>query len=216
VSSGLIVHTPLHSLTIINDNELHNHNIHKKPAQQVQVKKKKTKTKTNTACPSLYFSMKLLDPYFPSLTHSSHSHKLLSPSFFNASNPLFLKRPRWPRMDAATTITTVHRCHRKNHNHHNKDKDKIVVIMGATGTGKSKLSIDLAALFKAEIINSDKMQVYKGLDITTNKIPPHERRGVTHHLLGELDPVPDLPPSEFRRLAGSVIPESFPEGNYRF
>ena len=149
--------------------------------------------------------MKLLEPYFPSLTHSSHSHKLLSPSFFNASNSLFLKRPRWPRMDAATTITTVHRRHRKNHHHHNKDKDKIVVIMGATGTGKSKLSIDLATLFKAEIINSDKMQVYKGLDITTNKIPPHERRGVTHHLLGELDPVPDLPPSEFRRLAGSVI-----------
>ncbi|KAK4605922.1 hypothetical protein RGQ29_000275 [Quercus rubra] len=79
--------------------------------------------------------------------------------------------------------------------------------MGATGTGKSKLSIDLATRFHAEIINSDKMQVYNGLDITTNKIPLHQRCGITHHLLGEVDPVlhHDFSPLDFRNLAGSVI-----------
>ncbi|KAK6790581.1 hypothetical protein RDI58_009662 [Solanum bulbocastanum] len=55
--------------------------------------------------------------------------------------------------------------------------------MGATGTGKSRLSIDLAIHFQGEIINSDKMQVYKGLDIITNKITDIEKQGVPHHLL---------------------------------
>ncbi|KAL5788526.1 hypothetical protein ACOSP7_005475 [Xanthoceras sorbifolium] len=61
--------------------------------------------------------------------------------------------------------------------------------MGATGTGKTKLSIDLAIHFNGEIINSDKIQVHKGLDIMiANKVKDqsHERRaaaGVPHHLL---------------------------------
>ncbi|KAE9448562.1 hypothetical protein C3L33_19544, partial [Rhododendron williamsianum] len=46
----------------------------------------------------------------------------------------------------------------------------------------------LAAHFPAEIINSDKIQVYKGLDIVTNKVSEMDRRGVAHHLLGEVDP----------------------------
>ncbi|KAJ8530153.1 hypothetical protein K7X08_036988 [Anisodus acutangulus] len=48
--------------------------------------------------------------------------------------------------------------------------------MGATGTGKSRLSVDLATHFQGEIINCDKMQVYKGLDILTNKITEIEKQ----------------------------------------
>ncbi|RDX67127.1 hypothetical protein CR513_54030, partial [Mucuna pruriens] len=98
---------------------------------------------------------------------------------------------RWPRMDAAF--------HRR--------KDKVVVIMGATGSGKSRLSIDLATLFPfSEIINSDKMQVYRGLDITTNKIPQAQRRGVPHHLLADVDPQQgEFSPSDFRRRAADLI-----------
>ena len=66
---------------------------------------------------------------------------------------------------AATSTTTTESLHR-----HQQQKEKLLVIMGATGTGKSRLSIDLAAHFPLEVINSDKMQVYNGLDITTNKI----------------------------------------------
>ncbi|KAK7275263.1 hypothetical protein RIF29_16373 [Crotalaria pallida] len=87
-------------------------------------------------------------------------------------------------------------------------KEKVVVIMGATGTGKSRLSVDLATLSFpfSEIINSDKMQLYKGLDITTNKIPIEERNGVPHHLLGEFNPVNgEITPSEFRRCAGKLV-----------
>ncbi|KAG5629922.1 hypothetical protein H5410_001639 [Solanum commersonii] len=59
----------------------------------------------------------------------------------------------------------------------NFNKKKVVFIMGATGTGKSRLSVDLATHFRGEIINSDKMQVYKGLDIMTNKITHAEKQG---------------------------------------
>lgn len=79
--------------------------------------------------------------------------------------------------------------------------------MGPTGSGKSKLSIDLATRFfpNSEIINSDKIQVYRGLDITTNKILMHERRGVPHHFLGEFDPEAEFSPSDFRSLASKTI-----------
>lgn len=71
---------------------------------------------------------------------------------------------------------------------HHRNKDKVVVIMGATGTGKTKLAIDLAKHFQpAEIVNSDKIQVYKGLDITTNKVTEEECGGIPHHLLGAVD-----------------------------
>ncbi|KAI5316002.1 hypothetical protein L3X38_045178 [Prunus dulcis] len=78
-----------------------------------------------------------------------------------------------------------------------RQKEKVVIVMGATGTGKSRLSIDLATHLAAEIINSDKMQVYKGLDIATNKITEEEQRGVPHHLLGILDPNEDFTATDF-------------------
>ncbi|CAN1252407.1 tRNA dimethylallyltransferase 2 [Linum perenne] len=49
--------------------------------------------------------------------------------------------------------------------------------MGATGAGKSKLAVDLAAHFPIEIINADSMQVYRGLDVLTNKVPVDEQKG---------------------------------------
>ncbi|CAK8563563.1 unnamed protein product [Lathyrus sativus] len=89
-------------------------------------------------------------------------------------------------------------------------KEKVVVVMGATGTGKSKLAIDIANHFPpAEIINSDKMQVFKGLDITTNKVTEEECRGVPHHLLGTVDPDSNFTSNEFCEHAtlatGSIV-----------
>lgn len=80
-------------------------------------------------------------------------------------------------------------------------KDKVVIVMGATGTGKSRLSIDLATRFQAEIINSDKIQVYKGLDIVTNKVTEEECRAIPHHLLGIIDPEVDYNATNFRHDA---------------
>ncbi|KAL7588902.1 hypothetical protein Lser_V15G37738 [Lactuca serriola] len=79
--------------------------------------------------------------------------------------------------------------------------EKVVIVMGATGTGKSKLSIDLATQFQAEVINADKIQVYKGLDIVTNKITDEECNGVAHHLLGIVDPESDFTADNFARAA---------------
>ncbi|CAL5387448.1 unnamed protein product [Camellia sinensis] len=76
-------------------------------------------------------------------------------------------------------------------------KNKVVFIMGATGTGKSRLSIDLATNFPAEIINSDKIQIYRGLNIVTNKITNLECQEVPHHLLGEFDPDSDFTARDF-------------------
>ncbi|XP_071695746.1 adenylate isopentenyltransferase 5, chloroplastic-like [Rutidosis leptorrhynchoides] len=67
-------------------------------------------------------------------------------------------------------------------------KQPVIFIMGATGTGKSRLAVDIATKYSGEIINSDKMQVFKGLDIVTNKITEHEKKGVPHHMLGHIDP----------------------------
>ncbi|XP_049344286.1 adenylate isopentenyltransferase 3, chloroplastic-like, partial [Solanum verrucosum] len=75
-------------------------------------------------------------------------------------------------------------------NNNNKfNKKKVVFIMGATGTGKSRLSVDLATHFRGEIINSDKMQVYKGLEIVTNKITHADKQGVRHYLLAQCVPI---------------------------
>ncbi|MCL7029654.1 hypothetical protein MKW94_008458 [Papaver nudicaule] len=84
-------------------------------------------------------------------------------------------------------------------------KEKVVIIMGQTGTGKSRLSIDLARRFSAEIINCDKIQVYKGLDIITNKVSQEEQSGIPHHLLGVINPNEEFTSSDFRRVAMHTI-----------
>ncbi|CAI9096185.1 OLC1v1032270C1 [Oldenlandia corymbosa var. corymbosa] len=110
----------------------------------------------------------------------------------------------------ATAVATAARRRRK--------MKKLVVVMGPTGSGKSKLSIDLATRFfpNSEIINSDKIQVYRGLDITTNKISMHDRRGVPHHFLGVFDPDIDFTPSDFRSLAPKTIAQIISRRNVPF
>uniref|UniRef100_A0A3Q7IYG1 Uncharacterized protein n=1 Tax=Solanum lycopersicum TaxID=4081 RepID=A0A3Q7IYG1_SOLLC len=55
-------------------------------------------------------------------------------------------------------------------------KKEVIFIIGAVGTGKSCFSVDLATHFRGKIINSDKMQVYKGLEIVKNKITHKEKK----------------------------------------
>ena len=61
--------------------------------------------------------------------------------------------------------------------------DKVIVIVGPTGVGKTKLSIELAKKFNGEIINADSTQVYKGMNIATAKVTKDEKEGIVHHLL---------------------------------
>ncbi|KDP40100.1 hypothetical protein JCGZ_02098 [Jatropha curcas] len=84
-------------------------------------------------------------------------------------------------------------------------KDKVVFVVGPTGTGKSRLAIDLATRIPAEVINCDKMQVYKGLDIVTNKVTEEECRGVPHHLIGIVDPNSNFTSDDFRHQASDSV-----------
>ena len=59
---------------------------------------------------------------------------------------------------------------------------KIIVITGPTGVGKTRLSIELAKKYDGEIINGDAIQVYKGLDIGSAKVTEEEKEGIVHHL----------------------------------
>jgi len=63
----------------------------------------------------------------------------------------------------------------------------IVAVVGATAAGKTSLSLELAEALGGEIVNTDAMQVYRGMDVGTAKAPPAERRGIPHHLLDEYD-----------------------------
>ncbi|XP_077241228.1 tRNAisopentenyltransferase 2 isoform X2 [Tasmannia lanceolata] len=87
----------------------------------------------------------------------------------------------------------------------NPRKAKVVVVMGATGSGKSRLAIDLASFFPVEILNADSMQVYEGLDVLTNKVPIKDQKGVPHHLLGSISTDVDFTSKDFRDLAIPII-----------
>ena len=63
----------------------------------------------------------------------------------------------------------------------------IIVVVGPTGVGKTKMSVELAKHYNAEIINADSMQFYKGLDIGTAKVTESEKEGIIHHLFDICD-----------------------------
>ena len=83
-------------------------------------------------------------------------------------------------------------------------------VVGATGTGKSALSLDLAEALRArgraaEIINADAMQFYRGMDIGTAKLPVAERRGIPHHLFDVLDPADEATVAWYQPAARAAI-----------
>jgi tRNA dimethylallyltransferase len=89
---------------------------------------------------------------------------------------------------------------------------KLVVISGATATGKSALSVELAQAIDAEIINADSMQVYRGLDIGTAKISAEERNGISHHMLDVLNVSQDSTVAWYQSEARRVIDEVHSRG----
>ena len=87
---------------------------------------------------------------------------------------------------------------------------RLWVIVGATGTGKTSLSLDLAERLAArgqaaEIVNADAMQLYRGMDIGTAKLPIGERRGIPHHLLDVLDVTEEAAVAWYQGVARNAI-----------
>jgi tRNA dimethylallyltransferase len=82
---------------------------------------------------------------------------------------------------------------------------RLLVILGATATGKSGLAMRLAEELGAEIVNADALQVYRGLDVGTAKPTPAMRRLVPHHLLDVCEPHERFSAGRFAELAGAAI-----------
>ncbi|MGO1838609.1 MAG: tRNA (adenosine(37)-N6)-dimethylallyltransferase MiaA [Candidatus Microbacterium stercoravium] len=90
------------------------------------------------------------------------------------------------------------------------DGPRLWAVVGATGTGKSDLSLDLAEQLRsrgepAEIVNADAMQLYRGMDIGTAKLPVDERRGMPHHMLDVLAVTEDAAVASYQPKARAII-----------
>jgi len=81
----------------------------------------------------------------------------------------------------------------------------VIAVVGPTAAGKSELSLDLAERLGGEVVNTDSMQVYRGMDIGSAKLPVDERRGITHHLLDLLDVTEPATVADFQGWAREVI-----------
>ena len=93
----------------------------------------------------------------------------------------------------------------------------IIVLIGATATGKSRLAVDVALALQerevgAEIVNADSMLVYKGMDIGTAKPTMAERRGVAHHLVDILEVSQNASVADFQTLARATIADILARG----
>ncbi len=84
-------------------------------------------------------------------------------------------------------------------------KKKLVVIIGPTAVGKTKLSIELAHRLNGEIISGDSMQIYRGMDIGTAKIQETEMQGIPHHLIDIKNPDEDFSVAEFQATVRPLI-----------
>ncbi|MDR2501720.1 MAG: tRNA (adenosine(37)-N6)-dimethylallyltransferase MiaA, partial [Oscillospiraceae bacterium] len=81
---------------------------------------------------------------------------------------------------------------------------RVVVIAGATATGKTRLGIELARRLGGEIISADSMQLYRGMDIGTAKPTRDEMRGITHHMISVASPAENYSAARYAREAGAA------------
>lgn len=82
---------------------------------------------------------------------------------------------------------------------------KVIVIVGPTGSGKTKLSIEIAKAFQGEIVNGDSVQVFKGYDIGSSKIDEKEMQGIKHHMISHIEPNASYDVSKFQKDGRSVL-----------
>ena len=90
------------------------------------------------------------------------------------------------------------------------ESPQLIAVVGPTGTGKSELALGLAEHLnstgrRAEIVNTDSMQFYRGMDIGTAKLSTDERRGVTHHMIDVLDIMDESTAAEYQAQVRPLI-----------
>ena len=84
-------------------------------------------------------------------------------------------------------------------------KDRLIVVLGPTATGKTRLSVSIAKALRADIVSGDSMLVYRGFDIGSAKPDVDERNGVRHALVDILEPSENFSVTDFQRLAAAEI-----------
>ena len=89
---------------------------------------------------------------------------------------------------------------------------RLVAVVGPTATGKSDLALDLAEALGGEVINADAMQLYRGMDIGTAKLPVSQRRGIPHHLIDVLDVTETASVAAYQRQARAVVEDLLHRG----
>lgn len=89
----------------------------------------------------------------------------------------------------------------------------LIILTGPTAVGKTRLSVELAKRIGGEIISADSMQVYRGMDIGSAKVMPHEMQGIPHHLIDEFDPEEEFHVVRFQEYAKKYIQEIYERGN---
>ena len=76
---------------------------------------------------------------------------------------------------------------------------RLIAIVGPTATGKSALGIALARRFDGEVVGCDSTAVYRGFDIGTDKVPPVEQQGISHHMVDVVDPTEEYSAARYAR-----------------
>ena len=89
---------------------------------------------------------------------------------------------------------------------------RLIIVCGATATGKSELAVSLAKEINAEVVNADSMQVYKGMDIGTAKLTNEERGGIAHHLIDVLDIKDEANVAWYQQIAREKIDQILNSG----
>lgn len=85
------------------------------------------------------------------------------------------------------------------------DKTKVLVIVGPTASGKTKLAVDIAKRYNGEVVSADSMQIYKGMSIGTAKPTVEEMDGIPHHLIDFVDPTTSFSVVDYVTCAHKVI-----------
>lgn len=90
--------------------------------------------------------------------------------------------------------------------------NKVIIIAGPTGVGKTKLSISIAKALHTKIINGDAFQVYKYMDILTAKIKEEEKSGITHYMFDILEPTEEFSVAEYQKQVRTLVDTLNDEG----
>ena len=89
---------------------------------------------------------------------------------------------------------------------------KIVVIVGPTASGKTRMAVELAQLHNGEVVSADSMQIYRGMDIGTAKPTREEMGGVPHHMLDVADPGEDFSVARYVDMAAQCVDDILARG----